>query len=512
MREHTSMKKIKEVLRLTHELGLNQREIAESVCISRSTVQEIQNRAKIAKLIWPLNDSETEEALSELLFPKSYERSPSKKITPNWAYIHKELKLKGVTRQLLWIEYKEDNPSGYQYSQFCDKYRNWEKKHRISMRQNHVAGEKMFIDFSGLTVPYINSCTGEVKKAEIFLAVLGGSSYTFACALEDQKIANWIHGHIKAFQFFKGTSHILVPDNLKSGVNKACRYEPDLNPTYREFAKYYGVAVIPARAYKPKDKAKVEVGVQVAQRWILAKLRKNIFYSIQEINEAINPLLQKLNSKNMRHLGSSRQELFEQYEKKFLKELPQEQFEIYEWKKAKVNIDYHVQFESNYYSVPCELVHKDIELRITKNTIEIYLSNKLIAIHKRIFLAGKYSTITEHMPQSHQKHIEWTPEKMLDWASSKGESVKKCFDIIISRYPYPEQGFRSCLGILRLGKQYSEIRLEAACLRAIISNQVSFKSIKNILKNNLDKLKIPEIQKEVININHGNIRGSDYYN
>jgi transposase len=511
MREHTSMKKIREVLRLTYELGLNQRQVAESVCISRTSVQEIQARCKVAKLQWPLGEEDTDEKLSEILFPKTYEKDPEKKIIPDWSNVHKELKMKGVTKQLLWIEYKEENQQGYQYTQFCGKYREWEKLHRLSMRQNHIAGEKMFLDFSGLTVPYVNHQTGEIKKAEIFLAVLGGSSYTFSYAVENQTIPNWIHAHTKAFDYFGGSSLILVPDNLKSAIQKTCRYEPDLNPTYREFAKHYGVAVIPARPYKPKDKSKVEVGVQVAQRWILAKLRKRTFYSILEINDAIQPLLEELNDKKMRHLGSSRKELFEQYEKKELKNLPSEHFEIYEWKNAKINIDYHVQFETNYYSAHHGLVHKDVELRITKNVIEIYHSNKLVALHKRSFQIGKYSTLKGHMPMPHQKHVEWTPERILNWASGIGVNTTKCFGIIIARYPHPEQGFRSCLGILRLAKQYSEYRLEAACTRAVVSSQVSFKSIKNILKTSLDKVKIKEEPMENISINHENIRGSDYY-
>ena len=512
MRKHTSMKKIREVLRLSYELGLNQRQIAESAQISRSSVQDIQSRCKVAKLKWPLSEEDTDEKLSEIIFPKTYKRDFNENMTPDWSKVHKELKIKGVTRQLLWIEYKEENQQGYQYTQFCEKYREWEKLHRLSMRQNHTAGEKMFLDFSGLTVPYVDSQTGEVKKAEIFLAVLGASNYTFAYAVKNQTIPSWIHAHTKAFDYFGGTSLILVPDNLKSAVQKTCRYEPDLNPTYREFAKYYGVAIIPARPYKPKDKSKVEVAVQIAQRWILAKLRKRTFYSIIEINDAVQPLLEELNHKKMRHLGSSRKELFEEYEKKELKKLPSEHFEIYEWKKAKVNIDYHVQFETNYYSVPHILIHKDIELRITKNMVEIYHSNKLVVLHKRDARIGKYSTIKEHMPQAHQKHIEWTPERILGWASSIGEFTKKCFVIIIARYAHPEQGFRSCLGILRLGKQYSDFRLEAACTRAVVTNQVSFKSIKNILKNSLDKIKIEPVSTEPINANHENIRGSEYYN
>lgn len=510
MRKTTSMKKIRELLRLAHE-GLSQRKAATCACISRTVAQEILSKASLHKLIWPLDVTYTDEVLHDILFPKNIIKNSTDKKIPDWAEVQKELLKKGLTLKLLWTEYKEECPDGYQYSKYCEMFRQWKKSTRLSMRQNHVAGEKMFIDFSGVTVEYIDRGTGEIKRAEIFLSVLGGSSYTFAYAVPNQTIPSWIDAHIKAFDFFGGISQILIPDNLKSGVKKPCRYEPDLNPTYRDFAQHYGVAVIPARVRKPKDKSKVEVAVQVAERWILAVLRKHKFYSVFEINEAIVPLLKIMNDKVMKHIGSSRKELYEKYEKPVLKKLPNEPFEIYFWKKVNVNIDYHVEFEKHYYSVPHTLIHKEVEIRVTKDVVEIYHSDKKVIIHKRSSLLGKHTTIPEHMPSQHKKHAEWTPERMISWAESIGPCVKECFDIIINKCDHPEQGFRSCLGILRLGKSYSNKRLEDACLRAITYGHVSYKTVKNILANNLDKISLPKKEEESPNLHHENIRGADYY-
>ena len=511
MRKATSMKKIRELLRLIYGTGLSQRQAATGACMSKTSAQEILAKIKLKKLSWPLDESLSDEMLNDILFSKNVENNSSNKKIPDWHEVQKELLKKGLTLKLLWMEYKEENHDGYQYTKYCDMFRKWRKLNRLSMRQHHVAGEKMFIDFSGMRVPYIDRITGECKNAEIFLCVLGGSSYTFAYAVCDQTIQSWIHAHIKSFDFFGGISQILVPDNLLCGVKKPCRYEPEINRIYSEFAKHYGIAVIPARVRRPKDKSKVEVAVQVAERWILARLRKQTFYSVEEINIAIIPFLKTINEKIMRHIGSSRKELYEKYERTSLKKLPEEHFELYFWKKAKVNIDYHVEFEKHYYSVPYSLVHKEVEMRVTKNIVEIYHSNKKIAIHKVTSLPGKHTTIAEHMPQQHQKHVEWTYERMLSWAESVGPSIKQCFEIILNRHTHPEQGFRSCLGILRLGKCYSNERLDSACLRAIIYGNISYKIIKNILSNNLDKLSLPESQTNTPDFKHENIRGPNYY-
>lgn len=511
MRKTTSMKKIRELLRLIHE-GLSQRKAATCACISRTAAQDILFKARFHKLNWPLDESYTDEVLYNILYKKNSDKNLINKKNPNWQEVQKELLKKSLTLKLLWMEYKEEFPDGYQYTQYCDMFRKWKQSTRISMKQNHIAGEKSFIDFSGNTIPYIDIKTGENKKAEIFLSVLGASNYTFAYAIPDQTISNWIHAHIKAFEFFGGTTKILIPDNLKSAVTKACRYEPDLNSVYMDFAQHYGVAIVPARARKPKDKSKVEVAVQIAERWILARLRKVAFYSIIEINEAIVPLLEFMNEKPMKHINSSRRDLYEKYEKPVLGKLPQEPFEIYLWKKSKVNIDYHVEFERHYYSVPYILIHKEVEIRVTKNLVEIYHSNKKIVAHKRSFSIGKHTTIAEHMPSQHQKHAEWTPERMLNWAESVGPCVKECFDIIINKAAHPEQGFRSCLGILRLGKVYNNKRLEDACFRAINCGHVSYKTVKNILSNNLDKISLPKKEDEPTNLQHENIRGQNYYN
>lgn len=510
MRKTTSMKKIRELLRLVHE-GLSYRKAATCACINRESAREILQKAEANNLSWPLDESYTDEVLNNIIFKKNISKEINPKKSLNYVEIQKELLKKGLTLKLLWTEYKEENPDGYQYTQYCEMYSRWKKSNRFSMRQNHIAGEKMFIDFSGVTVPYIDLSTGEVKKAEIFLSVLGGSSYTFAYAVPDQTIPSWIDAHIKSFNFFGGTSQILIPDNLKSAIKKTCRYEPDLNPVYRDLAQHYGVAVIPARVRKPKDKSKVEVAVQVAERWILARLRKITFYSVNDINTAIIPLLKIINEKKMSLSGISRREIYEQCEKHLLKKLPTEHFEIYLWKKGKLNIDYHIEFEKHYYSAPHTLLHKELEARGTKDIVEIYHDGIRVALHKRSFVLGKHTTEPKHMPPQHQKHVEWTPERMLEWANSIGPCVKECFDIIINRCLHPEQGFRSCLGILRLAKIYSNNRLEDACLRSINSGYVSYKSIKNILSNNLDKIPFHKKEEEEINLQHENIRGSKYF-
>jgi len=515
MRKTTSMKKIRELLRLVYECGLSQRKASTCANLSRTTAQEILARATLHKLNWPLPPEMSDEDLDNILFSKNIENNSQDKKIPDWQEVQRELLKKGLTLRLLWIEYKEEYPTGYQYTQYCDMYSKWRKSKRLSMRQNHVAGEKTFIDFAGVTMPYVNFSTGEVKKAQIFISVLGGSSYTFVYAVPDQTVGSWIHAHIKAFDFFGGASQILVPDNLKSGVIKACRYEPELNAVYRDFAQHYGVAVIPARARKPKDKPKAEVAVQIAERWIISVLRKHIFHSIAEINEAIIPLLYIINTKKMRHIGFSRLELYEKYEKQALKKLPPEHFEIYFLKKAKVNIDYHIEFERHYYSVPYKLAHKNVEIRVTKDLVEIYYSNQKVCLHKRAYLPGKPTTIPEHMPPAHQHQAEidaWTPERVYQWAESIGLSVKECCKIIIERCEHPQQGFRSCLGVIRLAKTYTNKRLEGACLRALIHGHVGLKTIRNILVKKLDNLDLPKHEESFINIDHENIRGASYYN
>jgi transposase len=425
--------------------------------------------------------------------------------------IHRELKKKGVTLQLLWLEYKERHPDGYQYTRFWELYHQWAKHLEVSLRQEHRAGEKMFIDFAGTGIPVTDPSTGEITEAQIFVAVLGASNYTYAEALPSQSLAFWIGAHIRAFAYFQGVSEILVPDNLKSGVSKACRYEPDLNPVYLSLAQHYGTAVIPARPYKPKDKAKVEAGVLVVTRWIIAALRNHTFFSIQELNIRIRELLERLNTRKFRKLNSSRRELFETVERPSLKPLPAERYRYIDFKRATVNIDYHIDVGGHFYSVPYHLVGRKVEAFLSADTVEIFHNSSRIVTHPRSAQKGTYTTLTEHMPKSHQKHLQWTPSRIIHWAEQTGPSTAKLVQTILTMRPHPEQGFRSCLGILRLAKKYSPERLEAASTRTIRIRSYSYRSVKSILETGLDRTPLTAHKEVIPAVYHDNIRGKEYF-
>ncbi|MGC9523738.1 MAG: IS21 family transposase [Anaerolineae bacterium] len=504
------MRKIREVLRLKWECSLSNRAIARSCSISHSTVAEYLRRAEEAGLSWPLPDDLGEDRLFDLLFPTSPHPGSRAILCPDWRWIHAELRKKSVTLRLLWVEYREDNPTGYGYSQFCALYRKWAKRLNPSMRLTHKAGEKVFVDYAGQTVPVIDPETGEVRQAQVFIGVLGASNYTYVEAQWSQELPNWIGGHVRMFSFFGGVPEIVVPDNLKAGVKNPCRYEPDLNPTYHDLAEHYDVAVIPARSGKPKDKAKAEVGVQVAERWILARLRNRTFFGLAELNQAIRELLEPLNGRPMEHLGRSRREFFELLDQPALKPLPEQPYVFATWKKARVNIDYHIEFEKHYYSVPHTLIHEEVDVRATQSTIEICFNNNRVASHPRVNSPGRHSTLPEHMPTSHQKYLEWTAERLVHWALSIGPHTAQIVQALLESRKHPQQAYRSCLGLLRLAKPYGEERLEAACRRALPAGIISYKGVKNILDAKLDQVE-PEEPSAVIPKNHENVRGEAYY-
>jgi transposase len=508
--ERLTMRKIREVLRLKRECGLTNRAIARSCSISHSTVGEYLQRAEAAGLSWPLPVDLDEDALFQFLFPTP--SHPSSKIIPcpDWPLIHTELRKKSVTLRLLWVEYREAHPDGYGYSQFCELYRRWAKRLKPSMRLSHKGGEKLFVDYAGQTVPVVDPHTGEIRQAQIFVAVLGASSYTYAEAHWRQDLANWTGAHVRAFAFIGGVPEIVVPDNLKAGVKHPCRYEPDLNPTYQNLAQHYGTAIIPARPRKPKDKAKVEVGVQVVERWILARLRNRTFFSLADLNQAIRELLDELNTRLMRHLGRSRRELFEMLDRPALKPLPEQPYEFAIWKKARVNIDYHVEFEKHYYSVPHRLIHKEVYVRAAESTIEIFFKGKRVASHRRSNTLGRHTTATEHMPSSHQKYQEWSPDRFTRWAETIGPHTTQLVQTLLASRKHPQQAYRSCMGILRLASRYGEDRLEAACRRALPAGIHSYKGVKNILDAKLDQVE-PEEPTPVVPTDHENIRGQTYY-
>jgi len=506
------MRKIKEIFRLSMDCGIKKREIARSCAVAHTTVNDYINRAKEAGLTWSEIREMDEGKLKGLLGGgRKTTKSDNLRPRPDWEQIHQEVRKPGVTLQLLWQEYKALYPDGYQLSQFYERYSQWKKKQQLSLRQTHKAGEKLFVDYAGQTVPVIDRGTGEVKTAQIFVGVLGASNHTYAEATATQGIPDWIGSHIRAFEYFGGVPEIVVPDNLKSGVTKACRYEPDINTTYHEMAVHYGTAIIPARVRKPKDKAKAEVGVQIVERWILAALRNREFFSIRELNEAISELLERLNNRPFKKLKGTRRSCFEEIEKAALKPLPCTPYEIAEWKKARVNIDYHVELMKHYYSVPYRLVREEVELRYTPTTVEIFYKGKRVASHRRDDQPGRHTTIKEHMPKSHREYQEWTPSRIINWAATIGESTAQVVATVMDSRRHPEQGYRSCLGIMRLGKRYGNDRLEAASKRAVAIRGCSYKSIESILKNGLDSQPTAEKESGHKPVDHENIRGREYY-
>ena len=509
--ERLTMRKIREVFRLKFECELSNRKIAKSCLIARSTVAEYLYRFHQAALSWPLSEDMDDAQLEQLLYPAPLASFSGSRPLPDCDYIHTELRKKGVTLSLLWQEYKEQELHGYQYSQFCHRYRQWAAKIDPVMRQEHRAGEKMFVDYTGQTVTVNDLHTNQMREAQIFVAVLGASNYTYAEATWTQTLPDWIGSHSRTFTFFAGVPKVVVPDNLKSGVKKACFYEPDINPTYLDMANHYGTAVIPARVRKPKDKAKVEVAVQVVERWILARLRNRQFFSLTQLNTAIAELLVKLNNKSFKKLPGCRKQLFNALDRPALNPLPSEPYQYAEWKKATVNVDYHFEVDRHYYSVPHQLIKNKIDVRITQRTIECFYKNKRVASHIRDYQKGWHTTLEDHMPKSHQKWAQWSPQRFINWAGKIGPHTATLIEMVLNSRTYPQQGFRSCLGILRLAKSYGDGRLEAACRRATAIGGTSYRSVESILKHNLDQKPLPDQSSADEPIEHINIRGGGYY-
>ena len=509
--ERLTMRKIREVFRLKFDCDISNRQIAKSCNIARSTVGEYLFRFQQAALSWPLPQNIDDNQLEQLLYPQLPALPAHERPLPDWSYIHQQLRQKSVTLMLLWQEYKEIHPQGYQYSQFCHRYRQWAAKIDPVMRQEHRAGEKMFVDYAGQTIPVYDLHTNQMREAQIFVAVLGASNYTYAEATWTQSLPDWIASHGRAFAFFGGVPKLVVPDNLKSAVSKASFYEPEINPTYLDLVNHYGTVVIPARVRRPKDKAKVETGVQIVERWILARLRNRQFFSLRQLNQAIAELLADLNNKPFQKLPGSRKSAFESMDRPALNPLPSQPYQFAEWKKATVNVDYHIEVHRHYYSVPHALIKKKIDVRITNNTIECFYKSKRVASHIRSHHKGRHSTVKEHMPKSHQKWAEWTPQRFVRWAAKIGPHTQSLIENVLNSRAHPQQGFRSCLGILRLAKGYGNDRLEAACRRAVAIGGTSYRSVESILKHNLDQKPLPDQSSKNPPIEHINIRGARYY-
>ncbi|MCL6579786.1 MAG: IS21 family transposase [Candidatus Bathyarchaeota archaeon] len=509
--ERLPMRKIREILRLRWGCGLSARQIARSLKIARSTVAEYVRRATAAALSWPLPEGLDETAIEQLLFPALSLIPASQRPLPDWVEVHQELRRKGVTLFLLWQEYKARWPEGFQYSRFCALYRLWAKKLDLSMRQEHRAGEKMFVDYCGQTVPVVDRESGKRREAQIFVAVLGASNYTYAEATWTQTMPDWVASHVRAFEYFHGVTELVIQDNLRSGVAKACRYEPQLAATYEDMLAHYGTVGLPTRVRHPKDKAKIEVGVQVTERWVLARLRRQSFFSLAELNSAIRKLLEELNQRPFRKLPGSRLSLFESLDRPALRPLPAERYVYAEWKKARVSIDYHLEVQGHYYSVPYQLYGQELDVRLTATTVEFFHKGQRVSSHARSFLRGRHTTLKEHMPTPHQSYAEWTPERVVGWTTQAGPFTRSVAEHIMASRLHPQQAFRSCLGLMRLGKIYGASRLEAACQRALRYQATSYRSVNSILKSGLDKQPLRDEVKSAAAVDHSNIRGSAYY-
>jgi len=510
--ERLSMRHTREILRQKWVLGRSHREVARSLGISNGAVGTTAVRAQTAGLDWAQVDGLTDEALEGRLYGRPEVAGQRGRPWPDCVWLHAERRKPGVTLELLHLEYLEQHPAGYRYTQFCEIYRRWLKRRGLSMRQVHRAGDKCFVDYAGQKPRLTDPATGEIRAVELFVAVLGASNYTYAEATRTQQLPDWLGSHQRALAFFGGVPGAIVPDQLKSGVTVPCRYEPGVQRTYAELARHYGTVILPARPAKPRDKAKIEVGVQVAERWILARLRHETFFALAALNARIAELLTLLNARRMRRYGASRHELFERLDRPALRPLPAEPFVYAEWKLARVNVDYHVELHRHAYSVPYPLVHERVDVRATAATIEVFHRGQRVAAHVRDDTPGRHTTDPGHMPKAHQRHLEWSPSRLIAWGRTIGPDTAALVEAILADRPHPEQGYRSCLGLLRLGRRYGDGRLEQACARALSVHARSYRHVDAILKRGLEQLPLPTAAPlPAASPVHEHVRGRAYY-
>lgn len=505
------MRRLRDVLRLKFDAGLSHRAIAQACMVGLGTVTTYLQRAAAAGLAWPLPADLDDAALEARVFARPAVAPARDRVVPNWRQLHQELKKQGVTLSLLWLEYRGAHPSGYAYSQFCERYRRWARALKPSMRQVHRAGEKLFVDFSGKRPSLVDATTGELVVVELFVGVLGASGLIYAEATRSQDLPSWVGAHVRMVEYFGGSPAIWVPDNLKSGVTTANYYEPEINRTYTDLASHYGAIVLPARAAHPKDKPKVEVSVQIAQRWILAVLRHHTFFTLADLNAAIRTCLDAVNARPMQIVGVSRRGLFEQLDRPALRPLPPSRYELAEWKPCRVNIDYHVEVDHNFYSVPYQLVHARVEARFTQMTVEVFFKARRVASHVRLTGRGRFSTQLDHMPRAHRAHAEWTPSRLIAWAEQSGPATGRLVAGILADRPHPEQGYRACLGLMRLGRLHGADRLEAACHRAERLRSYRYRTVEHILIHQQDRLPLEEPAPARPALTHENLRGATYY-
>jgi len=503
------MKKIREVIRMRYQLGAGIRQIAAAVNVGRTTVSEYVERAEAAKLSWPSAGELSDEELKALLFPpERAKRVPSRPL-PDWSEVRQELSRKGTTLLLLWSEYIKKHPGGYSYSRYARYYRAWVSASDLRMRQPHKAGEKLEVDWSGIGVQIVDAKTGDTSQASVFVSAMGSSQMIFAKAYGSQELKWWLSAHVDAFEFYGALPEIVVPDNPKTGVISACRYEPTLNPSYADLAAHYGVAVVPARVRKPRDKAKVENAVQQVERWILAPLRERTFFSVCEANRAIAELLALLNDKVMKGPKASRRQLFEQEDLPAMRALPESRYTYAEWKRCKVPPDYHVEVEGHFYSVPFALCGKHVDVRITIGTVEVFFENERRAAHKRSLSRRGFTTDESHMPGGHKAQAKWTSERMIRWAETIGLKTGAFVTALLCGKLHPEHGYRMCLGVISLEKRFGKDRLELACGRALSLGALSYQSVKSILEKNLEAVPVQQPLPPLPD--HENIRGSEFF-
>jgi transposase len=505
------MRQITEVLRLAAQ-GLSYRQISQSVGISASTAQGYLKRARQAGVSWPLPNELDAAALEARLFTRSADEYRPTRPEPDWLEVHRERKQgKHVTLQLLWLEYKQAHPDGWAYTQFCAHYHRWLERQDVVMRLEYPAGERVLVDFCGDTLPITDPETGELWQAQVFVAVLAASGYLYVEAAGTQELAAWLGAHVHALEFYGGAPRIIVPDNLKTGVTKACWYDPELNPSYLELARHSGLAVLPTRPYHPRDTAAVEAAVQVAERWVLAPLRKRRFFSLGEANAAIAEQVAIVNGRHFRGQDLSRRALFDKLERPALQPLPSRPYAFARWKPAKVNIDYHVEFDTRYYSAPHRLAREAVEVRATAHVVEVFHRGRRVASHAREYGRRRFITDPAHMPAAHRAHLEWTPSKLVAWGGRIGPPVAELIETILTRRPHPEHGYRACLGLMRLVRRYGGERVSAACQRALATGGLSYSSVEAILKHGLDRVPVGEPTTKVVPIQHANLRGATYY-
>ena len=504
------MRQIRQALRLHLEAGLSYAQVARAVGIGKGTVGKFMLLARAAGVDWAVAQTLTDEELEARLYRPAVPRA-SRQLEPDYAWVHQELKRPGVTLQLLWEEYQRGAGLAYKYTSFCVKYRAWAAALKRSMRQTHVAGERLFVDYAGQTVPVIDAASGEIRRAQIFVAVLGASNYTYACATATQNSADWVGSIIDALEFIGGVPRLIVSDQTRALIARPDRYEPATNRLVDELCDHYDVAVLPARPAHPRDKPKVEVAVQVVERWILARLRNQRFFSLTELNAAIGELLHDLNQRAFKKLPGCRSSTFDALDRPELRPLPATRMAIARFKRARVNIDYHVELDGHYYSVPHRLVRTQVELRVTGTTVEIMAGTQRVAVHAYSSRRDAHTTLAEHMSASHRAHREWTPQRLIAWGERIGAACGAVVRWQMEHRPHPEQGYRACLGLQRLARQFGDARLEGACARALSIRSPTYRSVNSILASGLDRQQVSNAPAPAALPLHENVRGPDYY-